>query len=143
MPVKFTCTCGEVLHVPDEHAGRRVRCSECKAVSTVPLSLDDPPKPAAPVRFVNGRPAPAEEPQPADAGDPFDFTTPDESAKKGKSLEGQMVNGGVLGGIVMMLIAVVWFVVGIVALDMIYFYPPILFVVGIVAIVRGLMEKAR
>jgi hypothetical protein len=105
---------------------------------------------------VNGRPVVADEPQPADADNPFEFTTPGESAKKknrevqeaekakaGKSLEGQMTNGGVLGGILMMVIAVVWFVVGIVALDMIYFYPPILFIVGIVALVRGLMDKAR
>jgi hypothetical protein len=46
------------------------------------------------------------------------------------------VNAGVIGGILMMAIAVVWFVVGLAA-GYIFFYPPILFVVGIIAIVKG------
>ena len=41
--------------------------------------------------------------------------------------------------LVMMIIAVAWFVAGIVWADRIFFYPPILFVIGIVAIVKGLM----
>lgn len=55
----------------------------------------------------------------------------------GRSLEGQMIHGGVAGGILMMLIAVVWFVVGL-ANDWIFFYPPILFIIGLVAFIKGL-----
>jgi hypothetical protein len=40
-------------------------------------------------------------------------------------------------------VAVVWFVVGLAVFDMIYFYPPIVFVVGMVAVVRGLIGEAR
>jgi hypothetical protein len=46
---------------------------------------------------------------------------------------------GVLGGLAMMAIAVIWFVVGL-FFDIIFFYPPILFIIGIVAVVKGLMS---
>jgi hypothetical protein len=48
------------------------------------------------------------------------------------------MNAGVIGGVLMMVIAVVWFVVGLHA-GWIFFYPPILFVIGIVALIKGLM----
>jgi hypothetical protein len=48
------------------------------------------------------------------------------------------LNAGVIGGALMMLIAVVWFVLGL-AGGIIFFYPPILFVIGIVAMVKGAM----
>jgi hypothetical protein len=47
------------------------------------------------------------------------------------------INAGVGGGILMMLIAVVWFVVGLAA-GIIFFYPPILFILGLVAFFKGL-----
>lgn len=46
---------------------------------------------------------------------------------------------GVLGGLIMILIAVVWFFGGL-AIDRIFFYPPVLLVIGIVAIVKGAAE---
>ena len=46
----------------------------------------------------------------------------------------------ILGGVGMMVGAVVWFVVGYAA-GRIFIYPPILFVIGAVALVKGLMTK--
>jgi hypothetical protein len=46
-------------------------------------------------------------------------------------------DSSVLGGIAMMVIAVVWFVGGL-AVDIIFFYPPILFIIGLIALVKGL-----
>ena len=43
---------------------------------------------------------------------------------------------GVLGGVVMILIAVVWFSVGWIA-GYIFYYPPILLIIGIVAVIKG------
>jgi hypothetical protein len=40
MPITFTCSCGKRLTVKEEHAGRRVTCPKCEAV-TMP-----PPEPA-------------------------------------------------------------------------------------------------
>jgi len=45
------------------------------------------------------------------------------------------------GGVAMMVGAVVWFVVGWMA-GRIFIYPPILFVLGIVAVAKGLMAPA-
>lgn len=47
------------------------------------------------------------------------------------------INAGVAGGVLMMIIAAVWFFVGLAA-DRIFFYPPVLFVIGIGAIFKGL-----
>jgi hypothetical protein len=46
----------------------------------------------------------------------------------------------VIGGLVMIAIAVVWFVCGLYYLDRIFFYPPVLFVVGVIAIVKGIIN---
>ena len=51
-----------------------------------------------------------------------------------------VLNGGVGGGILAMVIAVVWFVVGL-ANDRLFFYPPILFVVGFVGLIKGLTQS--
>ncbi len=46
---------------------------------------------------------------------------------------------GVLGGIVMMIIAAVWFFGGLAA-GYIFYYPPILFVIGVIALIKGIIE---
>jgi hypothetical protein len=50
------------------------------------------------------------------------------------------MNGSVLGGLLAMVGAVVWFVAGLAA-DVIFFYPPILFIVGLVGVIRGLASS--
>jgi hypothetical protein len=50
------------------------------------------------------------------------------------------VNAGVVGGLVMILIAVVWFVAGL-AVGIIFFYPPILAVIGVIAIIKGCVSR--
>jgi hypothetical protein len=49
------------------------------------------------------------------------------------------INSGVAGGVLMMLIAVVWFVAGVALINRIFIYPPILFVIGVIAFFKGLM----
>lgn len=51
--------------------------------------------------------------------------------------ESSFWNSSVLGGVAMMVIAVVWFVGGL-AVGFIFFYPPILFIIGLVAFFKGL-----
>ncbi len=36
MPIRFSCACGKVLKVGDEHAGKRSKCPSCGEVSQVP-----------------------------------------------------------------------------------------------------------
>ena len=49
------------------------------------------------------------------------------------------VKKGVLGGVIMMVIAAVWFFGGL-AGGYIFYYPPILFVIGLYALVKGIMD---
>ena len=48
-------------------------------------------------------------------------------------------SGSVAGGILMMVGAIIWFVVGYMA-GYIYFYPPILFVLGLISMIKGFMK---
>lgn len=51
MPVRFSCSCGKNLKVPDQHAGRRVKCPSCGKSLVVPqpgYSPEPAPQPAAP-----------------------------------------------------------------------------------------------
>lgn len=54
-----------------------------------------------------------------------------------RSLEGNLVNGGSIVGLLTMLAAVVWFVGGLAA-GVVFFYPPILFFVGLFGFLKGL-----
>jgi hypothetical protein len=45
MSIVFHCTCGKKLRAPDDAAGKRVGCSRCPAVLTVPSSPEPPPLP--------------------------------------------------------------------------------------------------
>lgn len=53
-------------------------------------------------------------------------------------VERKVLNAGVLGGVLAMVGAVVWFVLGLMA-DRIFFYPPVLFVLGAIGAVKGLV----
>jgi hypothetical protein len=46
-------------------------------------------------------------------------------------------DSSVLGGIAMMVIAIVWFVGGL-AINIIFIYPPILFIIGLIAFIKGM-----
>ena len=47
-----------------------------------------------------------------------------------------MISPAIISGVLMMLGAVIWFVAGL-AFGYIYFYPPIMFVLGIGAVIKG------
>jgi hypothetical protein len=49
-----------------------------------------------------------------------------------------ILGSGVLGGMLAMIIAVVWLVVGLMN-DRLFIYPPVLFVVGLVATIKGMV----
>lgn len=40
MPIAMRCRCGKDIRVPDDAAGRKVRCQACGGLSTVPMDLD-------------------------------------------------------------------------------------------------------
>jgi hypothetical protein len=60
------------------------------------------------------------------------------SADEGGGYRRIYVSPGVITGVLMMVVAVIWFF-GALALNWIFFYPPIMFVLGFVAVVKGLL----
>jgi len=156
MAISLACPCGKNLKVKDTLAGKKIYCPECKDVLRVPepevevLLLEEEPQ-HAPKRTPSTRqdiregepPAPRKARRKVMEDEDYDDTPPPRRKKKKKQSaminEGWFgsINGGVLGGVLMIFIAVVWFVLGMMA-DRIFFYPPILLIVGLVAIVKGL-----
>jgi hypothetical protein len=53
------------------------------------------------------------------------------------AMEKKGIKNGVSGGLIMMTIAVVWFVVGY-SFGWVFYYPPILFLIGVYAFFKGL-----
>ena len=56
--------------------------------------------------------------------------------------ESKLINKTIWGGVAMLIGGIIWFVVGL-SIDMIYFYPLILVIAGIIAIVKGVNDKNR
>jgi DNA-directed RNA polymerase subunit RPC12/RpoP len=145
MPITFSCACGRQLQMDDEYAGKRARCPECAGVVVVPAPVPEPPPlPARTLRAddvaaeassLNPRESrphrPRYEYDDEDEDDDRDFRRRREPPRK-------LWNNRVTGGVTSMVIAVVWFVVGL-AFNQVFYFPPILFVIGLIAVIRGVI----
>jgi hypothetical protein len=159
MPIAFACDCGRAFQVADAHAGKRTKCPACGAALTVP----DAPPPAADedeaYRLLADGPDPEPEAAPAVARrdpDPAALAAPPSKktppAPKPQRLHRSRpaeerehyqrpriyISPGVLGGLASMVLGAAWFFVGM-ANNRIYFYAPVVFVFGLVAVGRGLL----
>jgi hypothetical protein len=114
VPISFRCSCGNAVNVPEVMAGGRTKCPACAATLTVP----DPHVPA---------PAPASK-------KPRKVREPREDGGGGFRIA---LSPAVSGGLVTMLIAGGWIAFALTR-DRIPIYAPIMFVFGLVAVVRGL-----
>ena len=56
--------------------------------------------------------------------------------------ESWVLSGGVIGGALAMLVAIVWFVLGLLN-NWLFYYPPILFIVGMIGVIKGLMSRGK
>jgi hypothetical protein len=63
-----------------------------------------------------------------------------EGGDAGRARTGFAANPSVLGGIGMMVLALIWFFGGLAA-GIIFFYPPILFILGVAAFIQGLVSN--
>ena len=149
MSISIACSCGKKYRVKETLAGKKIRCADCSELIKVPVQ--DADDNAAFDEFDALPPAARdrEEREPS---------LPPRTKRRSKATERDVkadkpagrkllekgwfesTNGGVLGGVLMMLIAVVWFVAGLAA-DRIFFYPPILLVIGFVAVCKGLFNR--
>lgn len=63
-----------------------------------------------------------------------------QQSEQSSSLEGSVSNSGKWGGMLAMVVAVVWFMAGMMN-DIIFFYPPILFILGLVAFMKDTLRS--
>jgi Flp pilus assembly protein TadB len=165
MAISLSCKCGRALRLKDELAGKRIRCPQCQEVLAVPLGddvetgfdvVERNPKPTE--RAANDRaqygvpvasPIPQQQSRQASRDDmegrprrrrkrrsSYDYYGL-EDEPRGRS-SGIAVSRGIITGVCMMIGAVVWLVVGL-FLGWLFFYPPVLFILGLIAVVRGFM----
>jgi len=151
MTIIFDCDCGMTLRVKDEKAGRTIHCPECDDKLVVPddsgsriIEEDKTPRKSKRVptaRIVDDE---DDEPPRRRRRDEDDEDEPRPKKRKKKRPRVEESSGGsaapIAIGCLMMLGAVVWFVVGLMA-DRILIYPPIMFVLGIISVAKGLMPK--
>src|SRR5262249_30951214 len=160
LPVK--CSCGRTLLLKPEFAGKRVKCPLCKTSLQVPDSniesnfeiVDDTENVESNVEVVDEA-LPADPPSKTaitasarrkTQGDQSEDDCPMErrpmrrrrrrSRRSADSPREDFIwkyRGAVYGG-AMMLVAVLWLVVGL-ALGRIFFYPPVMFIVGLVWVI--------
>jgi hypothetical protein len=163
MPISLKCACGRALRAKDELAGRKVRCPQCSAVLNVPQAarkqpareeildaelLEPPVRAAAPpvARASDSYAAETgagDEPRPVRRPKPPTFRPRKPRRQPKVAFERGWfgsTNSGVVGGILMMVIAVVWFVLGLMA-GWLFYYPPVLLVIGLIAMIKGLMSE--
>ena len=160
--IEIVCTsCQRRLSVPGSAAGKKVKCP-CGVATPVPNAGSAPP---APMSTNDPFAMPADDnpfAAPADEFDQNPYASPTEGygitstpaymsapkpRKKAKRKKKTSAPSGagpdmgqVLGGAGMMVGAVVWLVVGLM-LGWIFFYPPILFIIGLVTMVKGFLSS--
>ncbi len=149
MPISIACSCGKSYRVKETLAGKKIRCADCAELIKVPVQVADddaefdefgPLQPAADDREES---EPSLPPRVKRRSNPTKQDVRSDQPARQKLLKKgwfESTNGGILGGVLMMLIAVVWFVAGLAA-GRIFFYPPILLIIGFVAVCKGLFNS--
>jgi hypothetical protein len=59
----------------------------------------------------------------------------------GVEVEVGILNSGIIGGSLAILGSIVWFFGALIYMDRIFFYPPILLVIGIISLIRGIQAQ--
>ncbi len=163
--IVFSCVeCGQSLQALESNAGKKARC-KCGAVSPIPLASSmgsNAPSdsawapPASPAyATADGNPVDYQaERFPASSAAKFDemdlpATPVPSSAAYGAPAAAPVAAApattgpdltAVLWGVGLMILSVVWFF-GALAAGRIFFYPPILFIIGLFKVITGLFRK--
>jgi hypothetical protein len=162
MPVQCP-QCGKQLMVPATAGGKKGRCPQCSHVFTMPAWMEEiedddelrlapmasnplaglppasgyPGQPLAANPFAPGAMNPAAYPQ---GVNPY-AAKPSDPNKYNHAfgLEQRAFDAGIIGGIGLMVVSVVWFVGGLM-FNVIFPYPAILFLIGLAAMGRGIYK---
>jgi hypothetical protein len=60
----------------------------------------------------------------------------------GLKIESMLINIGPIGGVILMAVSILWFFAGLMN-NSIYFYPPVLFIIGIIGFFAGIKKAKR
>lgn len=144
--ITFDChACNQSIEVDDEHARQEVECPFCESVVVAPAgtkvkAID---KPAASENRKNSTKHTSNKTKKRSRRDdedrrwgPRDNIYDDDNYSK--PFHQRWSNPEVAVGILGMIGAVIWFVLGFILLDRIYIYPPIMFILSLLALLRGL-----
>ncbi len=159
--------CNSRLAVPETAAGKKLRCPKCQTVIDVPaptLTPTAPPAPTAPAPKPLKKKRPEPENYDSDIDDEVDWvdsgasdhhdpyanaspyaaspssTMPGRSARRAEtkaSASGNSNQKAVTSGVLMIVGSIVWFFGALIFLDRLFFYPPILLIIGIVTVIKG------
>ncbi len=162
MSIPFQCTCGKNLRVKDELAGRKVRCPGCQGILVVPFPEMEPVEESEGYGVAEEEaPAPRRKASPSALETEDRLDRPDyrprreepelrrerprrrrKNPRVGAFERGWSgsVNGALIGGVLMMVFAVVWFGLGLMV-GFIFFYPPVLFLIGAIVFICGLFSR--
>ena len=161
MPITVSCPCQNTFRVKDELAGKLIKCPYCQDPVSVPASDIGSAQATSP-QYGYETAASTELPQTNPYGDQSSFPYPasqpvgqqqphmssldaiaqNHQAESIQKRHAGGVNGGkVLAGVAMMVGAVIWFFLGLMG-NRIFFYPPILFIIGLVAFIKGLVGSS-
>lgn len=141
MTIAIACPCGARIEATEASAGKEINCPKCSTPHIVPGSGASPVMP-----MPGAGPAPGSGPGagmgPGGGGLPgaarMGGVAPRQTVGGGTFAPERMgIRKGMVGGLVMMAIAAVWFFGGLAA-GYIFYYPPILFIVGVYAFLKGL-----
>lgn len=159
MPTIHCLGCEASLRLNDDYVGKRVKCPKCATAFVVPQPQtfeEDPlfriqaPPSTPPVQYPMSGGAPTtpgfNSPgqtlpsylQPASSAPPSKYEAM--SAELAKKLQTKAQSAAAMQhiglGVVMMLGSVIWFFGGL-YVGILFYYPPLLFVVGIITVVKG------
>jgi len=153
MPISIACSCGKKYRVKEALAGKKIRCADCSELIKVPAQEAE--EDAEFDEFAGLPPARAGNDDDEDEDEPSlpprvkrrskpakSTVKADKPARQDHANKGwfESTFGSVLGGILMMVVAIVWFVVGLFG-DRIFFYPPVLLIIGFVTLCKGLFSS--
>ena len=154
--------CGKAMQIEEAHRGMDVSCPWCRQVIRVPAQRTPPPpaRPPAPGRGQApsrqrkgaailrtcpncGSKLPSGKSRCVECGVSYraamDARQDELSGDDGFAPERAAVGAGVLGGVILIVIAGVWFYFGYQA-GRIFFYPPVLALIGVFAIGKGIAD---
>lgn len=156
-----TATCGAVMNLPENAMGKKGRCPRCQEAFTVAPSLivqaavaegvaEEAAEATAPT-MPAAVPAPGPPTVPGAVPGPSRGAQTPIGRRRAPSArrvraetspdtfepERRATNAGVLGGIAIMGLAAIWFFVAYFYANRIYFYPPILFVLGLISVFKA------